>query len=78
MTERGGPWRGALSKRSGGAGWRAVGSERRPTVQGGGPRLGGARGGCLGVARLTATGAKVRGAKAWRCSRARHDASRQL
>jgi hypothetical protein len=50
MTERGGPWRGALGGRSGAAGWLVVGSERRPTVQGGGPSSGGARGGRLGAA----------------------------
>jgi hypothetical protein len=42
MTGQGDPWRGALGGRSGGAGWLAVSSERRPTVGGGGPSSGGA------------------------------------
>jgi hypothetical protein len=40
MTGRGGPWRGALGGRSGGAGWLAVGFERQAMVRGGGPSLG--------------------------------------
>jgi hypothetical protein len=78
MTERGSPWRVALGRGSGGAGWLAVGSERRPMVWGGGPRSGGARGGRLGAARPVAAGVEVCGATAWQCGRARHDASRQL
>jgi hypothetical protein len=61
MTGRGSPWRGALSGRTGGTGWLAVGSDRRPTVRGGGPSLGGASGGRLGAARPAVAGAKVRG-----------------
>jgi hypothetical protein len=78
MTIRGGPWRGALSGRSGGAGWLAVGSERWLMVQGGGLRLSGARGGCLGAARPAAAAVEVCGAAAWWHGRARHDALRQL
>jgi hypothetical protein len=48
-----------------------VGSERWITVRGGGPSLGGARGGRLGAARPAVAGADVRGAAAWWCGRAR-------
>jgi hypothetical protein len=64
MTGRGGPWRGALGGRSGDTGWLAVGSELRPTIRGGGPSSGDARGGCLGAARPVVAGAEVRSAAA--------------
>jgi hypothetical protein len=46
-------------------GWPVVGFERRPTVQGGGPSPGGARGGWLGVVRPTVAGMEARGVAAW-------------
>jgi hypothetical protein len=78
MTRQGRPWRGALSGRSGSTGWLAVGSERQPTVRGGGPRSGDARGGRLVAARSAAAGAEVCGATMWRHGRARNGAPRQL
>jgi hypothetical protein len=61
----------ALLDGYGGTGWLTVGSERRSTVQGGGPSLGGARGGRLGAARPTVASAEVHGAAVWWCGRAR-------
>jgi hypothetical protein len=62
MTGRGSPWRGALGGRSGGVGWLAVSSERRPMVRGGGTSSGGALGGHLGAARLAVANAEVHSA----------------
>jgi hypothetical protein len=68
----------ALLDDNSGAWWLAVGFERRPMIQGGGPSSGGARGDCLGAARLAVAGTEACGATVWWCGRARHGAPWQL
>jgi hypothetical protein len=53
-------------------------SERRPTVWGGGPSSGGARGSRLGVARPALAGVEAHDAAVWRHRKARCGALRQL